>query len=57
VVNGLWNYASLASRRVLPKARVPYVVFPHGMLDPYFRASEPNCGVSAGYESATFHLR
>jgi glycosyltransferase involved in cell wall biosynthesis len=41
VVNGLWNYASLASRRVLPKARVPYVVFPHGMLDPYFRASEP----------------
>jgi glycosyltransferase involved in cell wall biosynthesis len=38
IVNGLWNYASLASRRVLPASDVPYVVFPHGMLDPYFRA-------------------
>jgi hypothetical protein len=41
VVNGLWNYASLASRRVLPASGVPYVVFPHGMLDPWFRASNP----------------
>ena len=39
IVNGLWNYASLASRRVLPASGVPYVVFPHGMLDPYFRAN------------------
>jgi glycosyltransferase involved in cell wall biosynthesis len=41
VVNGLWNYSSLASRRVLPSTAVPYVVFPHGMLDPWFRANNP----------------
>lgn len=41
VVNGLWNYSSLASRRVLPASAVPYVVFPHGMLDPWFRSSNP----------------
>lgn len=41
VVNGLWNYVGLASRRVLPGSSVPYVVFPHGMLDPWFRSSQP----------------
>jgi glycosyltransferase involved in cell wall biosynthesis len=40
VVNGLWNYSSLASRRVLPSTAVPYVVFPHGMLDPWFRTND-----------------
>ncbi|MBV8696537.1 glycosyltransferase [Bradyrhizobium sp.] len=37
IVNGLWNYTSLAARCVLPRSTVPYVVFPHGMLDPWFR--------------------
>jgi glycosyltransferase involved in cell wall biosynthesis len=41
VVNGLWNYSSLAARRVLPRSTVPYVVFPHGMLDPWFRVGHP----------------
>jgi glycosyltransferase involved in cell wall biosynthesis len=41
VVNGLWNYTSLASRRVLPASAVPYVVFAHGMLDPWFRTNAP----------------
>jgi glycosyltransferase involved in cell wall biosynthesis len=41
VVNGLWNYTALASRRVLPTSTVPYVVFPHGMLDPWFRLNNP----------------
>jgi glycosyltransferase involved in cell wall biosynthesis len=41
VVNGLWNYTSLAARRVLPRSTVPYVVFPHGMLDPWFRVGRP----------------
>jgi glycosyltransferase involved in cell wall biosynthesis len=41
VVNGFWNYTSLASRRVLPASGVPYLVFAHGMLDPWFRASAP----------------
>lgn len=36
VVDGLWNYATWAAARVLPRAGVPYVVFPHGMLDPWF---------------------
>jgi len=40
VVNGLWNYATLASRRVLPASSVPYVVFSHGMLDPWFRNND-----------------
>lgn len=38
VVNGLWNYVALASRRALPSIGKPYAVFPHGMLDPWFRA-------------------
>jgi glycosyltransferase involved in cell wall biosynthesis len=41
VVNGLWNYSTLAARRVLPTCAVPYVVFVHGQLDPYFRAADP----------------
>jgi glycosyltransferase involved in cell wall biosynthesis len=41
VVNGLWNYATVVSRRILPQSGVPYVVFPHGMLDPWFRAHHP----------------
>ncbi|MGJ4996986.1 glycosyltransferase [Bradyrhizobium sp. HKCCYLS3077] len=40
VVNGLWNYATLAARRSLPLF-APYVVFPHGMLDPWFRRDAP----------------
>lgn len=36
IVDGLWHYASFAASRVLPKGRVPYFVFPHGMLDPWF---------------------
>lgn len=41
VVNGLWNYVGLAARRVLPTSGVPYVVFTHGMLDPWFRSTRP----------------
>jgi glycosyltransferase involved in cell wall biosynthesis len=41
VVNGLWNYVALASRQVLPASAVPYVVFAHGMLDPWFRFGHP----------------
>lgn len=36
VVHGLWNYISVGSWRGLRKTGVPYVVFPHGMLDPWF---------------------
>jgi len=41
VVNGLWNYTSLAARLTLPRSTVPYVVFPHGMLDSWFRVNNP----------------
>jgi glycosyltransferase involved in cell wall biosynthesis len=42
VVNGLWNYGSLGARlaRLAPRS-VPYVVFPHGMLDPWFKGAYP----------------
>lgn len=41
VVEGLWNYATLAARRALVGSGVPYVVFTHGMLDPWFRTTYP----------------
>jgi glycosyltransferase involved in cell wall biosynthesis len=41
VVNGLWSYASVGAARVLPRLNVPYVVYPHGMLDPWFRRTYP----------------
>jgi glycosyltransferase involved in cell wall biosynthesis len=36
VVHGLWQYCGLAAWRVF-SGRKPYMVFPHGMLDPYFK--------------------
>jgi glycosyltransferase involved in cell wall biosynthesis len=41
VVNGLWQYHSFAVRQAARKLGVPYVVFPHGMLDPYFKHAHP----------------
>ena len=36
VVHGLWQFCGYAARRTL-RGRIPYAVFPHGMLDPYFK--------------------
>jgi glycosyltransferase involved in cell wall biosynthesis len=41
IVNGLWQYHSLATWRVLSGSATPYYVFPHGMLDPWFRRRFP----------------
>jgi glycosyltransferase involved in cell wall biosynthesis len=41
VVNGIWQYHSLASWRVLRHSPVPYYVFTHGMLDPWFKRQYP----------------
>lgn len=41
IVNGIWNYAALAARRALAGAGRPYVVFTHGMLDPWFKRTFP----------------
>ncbi|MFC5345672.1 glycosyltransferase [Brevundimonas staleyi] len=41
IVHGLWNYAPFAASRVLPGGPVPYFVFTHGMMDPWFRETYP----------------
>jgi glycosyltransferase involved in cell wall biosynthesis len=41
VVQGLWNYAALGASRALAGSGRPYVVFAHGMLDPWFRRTFP----------------
>jgi glycosyltransferase involved in cell wall biosynthesis len=41
IVHGLWQYHGLAAWRALRKSRVPYYVFAHGMLDPWFKRTYP----------------
>jgi glycosyltransferase involved in cell wall biosynthesis len=41
VVSGLWNYATMAARRALVGGNLPYLVFTHGMLDPWFKQHYP----------------
>jgi glycosyltransferase involved in cell wall biosynthesis len=41
IVNGLWQYHGYAVRRALRKTGKPYVVFTHGMLDPWFKHQYP----------------
>ena len=40
MVHGLWEYTGWAAWRALA-GRLPYVVFAHGMLDPYFKRRFP----------------
>jgi glycosyltransferase involved in cell wall biosynthesis len=40
IVNGVWQFHGVAARRVLA-GRKPYVIFAHGMLDPYFMRRYP----------------
>ncbi len=41
VVNGLWQYNSFGAWRALHRMGVPYFVFTHGMLDPWFKTTYP----------------
>lgn len=41
IVQGLWQYSSFGVWRGLRGATTPYFVFPHGMLDPWFKRSYP----------------
>lgn len=41
IVNGLWQYPGLAVRQALAGSEVPYFVFTHGMLDPWFKRTYP----------------
>ena len=37
IINGLWLFATAGFARWAQRQKVPYVLFPHGMLDAYFR--------------------
>lgn len=41
IVNGLWQYLSLAAWLFCHGTSKPYYVFPHGMLDPWFKRTFP----------------
>jgi glycosyltransferase involved in cell wall biosynthesis len=41
IINGLWQYHALATWRALRGSGIPYFVYPHGMLDPWFKHSYP----------------
>src|SRR4051812_9798754 len=41
IVHGLWQYPGLAARSAALKSGKPYFVFPHGMLDPWFKRAYP----------------
>jgi glycosyltransferase involved in cell wall biosynthesis len=41
VVHGLWQYLGLAVRRAALGSMRPYFVYPHGMLDPWFKQHYP----------------
>jgi glycosyltransferase involved in cell wall biosynthesis len=40
-VHGLWQYHGRSVRAALEGTSTPYFVFPHGMLDPWFRRAYP----------------
>jgi glycosyltransferase involved in cell wall biosynthesis len=41
IAHGVWNFASVATWRGLKGGRTPYLLFTHGMLDPYFGRAQP----------------
>lgn len=41
ILHALWNYSSVGAWRALRRLDVPYFVFPHGMMDPWFREASP----------------
>jgi len=41
IVHGIWQYTSFATWSALREKRLPYYVFTHGMLDPWFKEAYP----------------
>jgi len=41
IVNGIWQYLGFAAWRRYAGSSIPYYVFPHGMLDPWFKETFP----------------
>ena len=41
IISGIWQYHSIAARDVLVALGIPYLIFTHGMLDPWFKHTYP----------------
>lgn len=41
IVHGMWQYHGFATARACKKSGVPYFVYTHGMLDPWFNRTYP----------------
>ncbi len=41
IIDGVWNYNTLAAHRALAGTDIPWAIFTHGMLDPYFKKRFP----------------
>ncbi len=41
IVNGIWGFNALGTWQALRKTATPYMVFTHGMLDPWFKHQYP----------------
>jgi len=41
IIHSLWNFGSMGGWMGLRGTKLPYVVFPHGMLDPWFNTVQP----------------
>lgn len=41
IVNGLWQFNGISTWRIATRLGIPYCVFPHGMLDPWFKHEYP----------------
>ncbi|MCP4991880.1 MAG: glycosyltransferase, partial [Colwellia sp.] len=41
LVQGLWQFCGYATRKACLKHNIPYYVFTHGMLDPWFKTTYP----------------
>ena len=41
IIHGNWQYHGFATSRACRKHKVPYFIYPHGMLDPWFNHAYP----------------
>jgi glycosyltransferase involved in cell wall biosynthesis len=41
IIHGTWQYHAFATWRALRGSGIPYFVYPHGMLDPWFKRTYP----------------
>ena len=41
VAHGLWQWPSYLAKKAAIKNSLPYIIFPHGMMDPWFKKTYP----------------